>query len=57
MEGSGSSICPTSTATLREERAAALDAADLSTVTRLDEQEVTVLEDVAYAAEVVNDSL
>jgi hypothetical protein len=43
--------------TLREERGAALDAADHSAVTRLDEQEVSVLEDVAYAAEVVNDSL
>lgn len=43
--------------TLREERGAALDAADMSTVTRLDEQEISVLEDVADAAEVVNDSL
>jgi hypothetical protein len=43
--------------TLREERGAALDAADHCAVTRLDEQEVSVLEDVAYAAEVVNDSL
>ena len=42
---------------LREERGATLDAADHSAVTRLDEQEVSVLEDVAYAAEVVNDSL
>ena len=42
---------------LREERGAALDAADFSTVSRLDEQEVTVLDDVAYAAELVNDNL
>lgn len=42
---------------LREERGAALDAADFHTVSRLDEQEVTVLQDVAYAAELVNDSL
>ena len=43
--------------TLREERGAALEAADHNAVTRLEEQEISVLEDVAYAAEVVNDSL
>jgi hypothetical protein len=43
--------------TLGEERAAALDSADLSTVTRLDEDEVSLLQDVAAAAEVVNDDL
>jgi hypothetical protein len=42
---------------LRTERAAALEASDHIAVTRLDEQEVSVLDDVAYAAEVVNDSL
>jgi hypothetical protein len=43
--------------TLREERGAALEAANHNAVTRLDEQEISVLEDVAYAAEMVNDSL
>ena len=44
--------------TLRSERsAAALESGDHSAVTRLDEQEVSVLDDVAYAAEIVNDQL
>lgn len=43
--------------TLRAERSAALEAGDHSAVTRLDEQEVSVLDDVAYAAELVNDQL
>jgi hypothetical protein len=42
---------------LRTERGAALEAGDHATVTRLDEQEVSVLDDVAYAAETVNDDL
>lgn len=42
---------------LRVERSVALDTADLTAVTRLDEDEVSVLEDVAAAAEVVNDEL
>jgi hypothetical protein len=43
--------------TLRSERSAALEAGDHAAVTRLDEQEVSVLDDVAYAAEIVNDQL
>jgi len=43
--------------TLRSERSAALESGDHSAVTRLDEQEVSVLDDVAYAAEIVNDQL
>jgi hypothetical protein len=41
--------------TLRAERSTALEAGDHAAVTRLDEQEVSVLDDVAYAAEIVND--
>ena len=43
--------------TLRSERSAALEPGDHAAVTRLDEQEVSVLDDVAYAAEIVNDQL
>jgi hypothetical protein len=43
--------------TLRSERSAALESGDHAAVTRLDEQEVSVLDDVAYAAEIVNDQL
>jgi hypothetical protein len=43
--------------TLRAERAAAPGFGDHNAVTRLDEQEVSVLDDVAYAAEIVNDQL
>ncbi len=43
--------------TLRAERSTALESGDHSAVTRLDEQEVSVLDDVAYAAEIVNDQL
>ena len=43
--------------TLRAERSAALESGDHNAVTRLDEQEVSVLDDVAYAAELVNDQL
>jgi hypothetical protein len=43
--------------TLRTERGAALDAGDHAAVTRLDEQEVSVLDDVAHVADVVNDEL
>jgi hypothetical protein len=43
--------------TLRAERSTALEAGDHAAVTRLDEQEVSVLDDVAYAAEIVNDQL
>lgn len=43
--------------TLRAERAAALESDDHNAVTRLDEQEVSVLDDVADAAELVNDQL
>ena len=43
--------------TLRSERSAALEAGDHAAVTLLDEQEVSVLDDVAYAAEIVNDQL
>ena len=43
--------------TLREERGAALEAGDHAAVTRLDEAEVSVLDDVAHAAEVVNEEL
>ena len=43
--------------TLRSERSAALESGDHSAVTLLDEQEVSVLDDVAYAAEIVNDQL
>jgi hypothetical protein len=43
--------------TLRSERSAALEAGDHAAVTRLDEQEISVLDDVAYAAEIVNDQL
>jgi hypothetical protein len=43
--------------TLRAERSTALEAGDHAAVTRLDEQEVSVLDDVAYAAEIVNDDL
>ena len=43
--------------TLRSERSAALESGDHAAVTRLDEQEVSVLGDVAYAAEMVNDRL
>ena len=45
--------------TLRQERAAALDDANYSTchLARLDEQEVDLLNDVAEAAEHVNDEL
>jgi hypothetical protein len=42
---------------LREERGTALEASDHIAVTRLDEEEVSVLDDVAYAAEIVNDQL
>jgi len=42
---------------LRQERGTALEASDHVTVTRLDEEEVSVLDDVAYAAEIVNDQL
>lgn len=41
--------------TLRAERSTALESGDHAAVTRLDEQEVSVLDDVAYAAEIVND--
>jgi hypothetical protein len=43
--------------TLRQQRGTALDTGDLSAVTRLDEAEVSVPDDVAYAAELVNDDL
>jgi hypothetical protein len=43
--------------TLRAERGAALDAGDHAAVTRLDEQEVSVLDDVAHVADLVNDEL
>jgi hypothetical protein len=43
--------------TLRAERGTALERGDQAAVTRLDEQEVGVLDDVAYAAEIVNDEL
>ena len=43
--------------TLRTERADALDAGHDSTVNRLDEEEVSILQDVVAAAELVNDSL
>jgi hypothetical protein len=42
--------------TLRAERSTAFEAGDHAAVTRLDEQEVSVLDDVAYAAEIVNDN-
>ncbi|OPX08356.1 hypothetical protein [Mycobacterium sp. AT1] len=42
---------------LRDERATALDAGDDSTLNRLDEEEVALLQDVVAAAEAVNDSL
>jgi hypothetical protein len=43
--------------TLRAERATASDAADHGAVTRLDEDQVAILEDVATAAEMVNRDL
>jgi hypothetical protein len=43
--------------TLRKLRGAAAEASDYLTVTRLDEVEVSMLDDVAYAAEIVNDQL
>ena len=43
--------------TLRQQRGTALEAGDQAAVTRLDEDEVSVLDDVAYAAEIVNDEL
>ena len=44
----------------RQQRGTALEANDQAAVTRLDEEdeeEVSVLDDVAYAAEIVNDEL
>ena len=38
--------------TLRQQRGTALEAGDQAAVTRLDEEEVSVLDDVAYAAEI-----
>jgi hypothetical protein len=43
--------------TLRKQRGTALEAGDQAAMTRLDEEEVSVLDDVAYAAEIVNDEL
>ena len=42
---------------LRQQRGTALEAGDQAAMTRLDEEEVSVLDDVAYAAEIVNDEL
>lgn len=42
--------------TLRQERGTALEAGDYNAVTRLDEQELSILDDVAHAAELVNDN-
>jgi hypothetical protein len=43
--------------TLRQQRGTALEAGDQAAVTHLDAEEVSVLDDVAYAAEIVNDEL